>query len=116
MVHPQQIIEEKPIPLGEVKDVLSNLKKSDKELNFLSNKTNEYLDAFISLSKEKKDNLKKSLHDLNLTRLKEEHIVKIIDFLPKNVSELKSVLQAYPLSMAKNDQEEILKVIKEAVG
>ena len=115
MVHPQ-IIEEKPINLGEVKEVLSNLEKRDQELNFSSNRTKEYLDAFISLSKEKKDNLKKSLHNLNLTRLKEEHIVKIIDFLPKNVNELKSVLQAYPLSMAKNDQEEILRVVKEAIG
>ena len=115
MVHPQ-IIEEKPIPLGEVKEVISSIEKRDQELNFLSNKTKEYLDAFISLSKAKKDNLKKSLHDLNLTRLKEEHIVKIIDFLPKNVSEFKSILQAYPLSMAKNDQEEILRVVKEAVG
>ena len=115
MAHPQ-IIEEKPISLVEVRELLSDVEKRDKELNYLSNRTKEYLDAFVTLSKEKKDSLKKKLQDLNLTRLKEEHLAKIIDFLPKTSSELKSILQAYPLSLAKNDQEEILRVVKEAIG
>ena len=115
MAHPQ-IIEEKPISLVEVRELLSDVEKRDKELNYLSNRTKEYLDAFVTLSKEKKDSLKKKLQDLNLTRLKEEHLAKIIDFLPKTSSELKSILQAYPLSLAKNDKEEILRVVKEAIG
>ena len=115
MVHPL-VIEEKPVSLVEAKEILSDIEKRDKELNYLSNRTKEYLDAFVVLSKEKKDILKKKLQDLNLIRLKDEHMIKIIDFLPKTTSELKSILQAYPLSLAKNDQEEILRVVKEAIG
>ena len=52
---------------------------------------------------------------LNLTRLKEEHIAKIIDFLPKTLTELKVVLQAYPLTIPKKDQESTLAVVKDFV-
>jgi len=63
----------------------------------------------------KKGELKKKLQDLKLTRLKEEHITKIIDFLPATANDLKIVLMAYPLSLPKKDQDGIVEVVKEFV-
>jgi len=111
MVNPQ-FIEQKSVSLLEAKECIESIEKRDKELNYLSNKTKEYLDQFVILTKAKEVELKKKLQDLNLTRLKEEHISKICDFLPKTVDELKVVLQAYPLSMPKKDHEEIVKTVK----
>jgi DNA-directed RNA polymerase subunit F len=111
MVNPQ-FIEQKSISLLEAKEAIESIEKRDKELNYLSNKTKEYLDQFVNLNRARKNELEKKLQDLDLTRLKEEHIAKICDFLPQTVDELKVVLQAYPLSMPKKDHEEIVKTVK----
>ncbi len=111
MTNPQ-FIEEKPLSLIDAKQVLAGISKRDEELNYLSNKAKEYLSNFATLPVKKKEELQKQLIKLNLTRLKEEHIAKIIDFLPKTADELKVVLQAYPLSLPKKDQESIVKTVK----
>ncbi len=115
MVNPQ-FIEQKSISLLEAKEAIESIEKRDKELNYLSNKTKEYLDQFVTLNRARKNELEKNLQDLNLTRLKDEHIAKICDFLPKTVDELKVVLQAYPLSMPKKDHEEIVKTVKALIA
>jgi DNA-directed RNA polymerase subunit F len=111
MANPK-FIEQENVSLGEVKVTLEKIEKRDEELNYLSNKAKEYLDAFVKLDTKQREELQKKLEGLDLTRLKEDHITKIIDFLPKDIEELKIVLQAYPLSMPKKDQEEIVKVVK----
>ncbi|HLC52587.1 MAG TPA: hypothetical protein VJI98_05055 [Candidatus Nanoarchaeia archaeon] len=112
MVSPQ-FIEEKPISLADTKKILEDIEKRDEELNYISKKSKLYLDNCLVLSLSKKEELRKKLEGLDLTRLKAEHIMKIIDFLPKDTSDLKVVLQAYPLSMPKKDQEAIVAAVKE---
>ncbi len=108
-----QFISETPLALADVKAAVDMLQKRDQELNFLSNKTKEYLEQFSPLPEKKREELYTKLAALNLTRLKEEHFCKIIDFLPKNLDELKVVLQSYPLSLSKKDQESIAAVMQE---
>lgn len=110
-----QFIEEKSLCMVDIKETLTDIEKRDSQLNYLSNKVKEYLDLFITLSPKKKEELHTKLTELNLTRLREDHITKILDFLPRTVNDLKIVLQAYPLSMPKKDQESIVQVIQEVV-
>lgn len=112
MVNPQ-FVEEKPVSLVDVKELVKDLEKRDGTLSYASTKVKEYLEQFVTLSQPKKEDLHKKLVDLKLTRLREEHFVKIIDFLPATAQELKVVLQAYPLSLSKKDQESILEVVKQ---
>jgi len=105
-------VEEKTLSLVEVKEAIGHIEQRDKEMNFLSNKAKEYLDAFVTLSASKQKDLHKKLVALDLTRLKGEHIA---NFLPTTVNDLKIVLQAYPLSLPKKDQEAIVGVVKEFV-
>jgi DNA-directed RNA polymerase subunit F len=113
MTNPQ-FIEEEALSLVDVKTVVDGISKRDTELGYLSNKAKEYLDAFVTLTTKKKNDLSKTLENLDLTRLKHEHIVKIVDFLPTTVDDLKVVLAAYPLSMPKKDQEAIVSAVKGA--
>ena len=106
-------VSETPLALAEVKAILHSAEKRDGSLNFLSNKAKEQQELFVTLSKEKKDALYSKLTSLNLTRLKEEHFCKIIDFLPQNLEELKVILQSYPLSLSKKDQESIVEAVTE---
>ena len=108
-----KLIEETPLSLAEVKESLKKIEEDDKELNYLSNKTKEYLQHFVTISNEKKEELYKKLVDLNLIRLKEVHIAKIMDFLPTTADDLKIVLQAYPVTMPKKDITAILAIVKE---
>ncbi len=114
MTNPQ-FIEEAPLPLADVKEALEKIEERDKELSYRSNKAKEFLGLFVQIPKDKKDELKKKLVNLNLLRLKEAHIAKIIDFLPKTTEELKVILQAYSVNMPKKDMEKIISTVKEVV-
>lgn len=108
-----QFVSETPLALAEVKAILHLVEKRDESLNFLSNRAKEHQEAFVTLPKPKNDELYSKLTGLNLTRLKEEHYCKIIDFLPQNLEELKVILQSYPLSLSKKDQESVVAAVTE---
>ena len=112
MANPE-FIEDHPLTLVEVNSILQKFESRDKELNYRTKKAKEYVVHFSVLSQEKKEELYKKLVELKLNRIKEVHMAKIIDFLPKSIQDFKVVLQAYPLSLPKKDQESILNVVKE---
>ena len=112
MVKPE-IISEKPITLTELKQEIDNIKKRDKELNFRVGKTEEYLSHFITLSKAKEDELIKKLEKLNVPRLRDIHITKIVDILPKTVDELKIILQGYTITVNNDNLKKIVDVVKD---
>ena len=110
-----QFIEEKPLCLADTQEILKHIQKRDIELNYLSNKAKEYLDNFVTITAKQKEELYKKLKGLELTRLKEEHIMKMLDFLPKTDKELRAALVAYPLSLSKKDQDSIVEVVKDVM-
>jgi len=112
MVKPE-IISEKPITLSELKQEIDKIKKRDKELNFRVGKVEEYLGHFVSLSKAKEDELTKKLEKLNIPRLKDVHITKILDILPKTVDELKIILQGYTITVNNDNMKKIIDVVKD---
>jgi DNA-directed RNA polymerase subunit F len=114
MVNPQ-FVKEEVISLIEVKSLLTSMEKRDVELNYRTNKAKEFIDQLEILAAKKAEELRKNLEGLGLTRLKHEHMMKIIDFLPKDIEELKTVLQAYPLSLPKKDQEAIIGAVKDFI-
>jgi len=108
-----EIIKEEPITMVELKEELTKIKDRDKELGFSSNKTEEYLNQFITLPKEKTQELKEKLEKLKISRLKPEFIVKVIDTLPTSVDQLKVLLQGYVVSISQADAKKIIEVVKE---
>ncbi|MBW3012353.1 hypothetical protein KY311_04160 [Candidatus Woesearchaeota archaeon] len=108
-----KILSQKPVTMSEVKSEIEAIKKRDTELNFRSQRTEEYLNVFAKLSKTKAEELRKKLDNLGVPRLGEDHIVKIIDTLPKNTDELKVILQGYPLTITKDNTEKIVKAVQE---
>lgn len=112
MVKPT-LMEEKPVTLAEVKKDLEEIKKRDGELNFRANKADEYLKDFDILSPTKAQELKKKLEGLDISRLKEDQITKIIDLMPTSVDDLKVILQGYTISISKKDMEQVISVVRE---
>lgn len=106
------IIEEKPISMAEVKDYLDDVKKTKKELNFRENKSLVYINTFAKIKPKDAEELRKGLEKLDITRLKEKYIVKIIDLLPKNLDELKMILSGEEVTLKSEDLNKIIEIVK----
>ena len=84
------IIEEKPLTLSEMKEKLAEIEKRDKGLSLKAQKTKDYLATYVPRVK-KVDDLKKALQDLQISRLKERNMVKLIDLKPKDIDEIRTI-------------------------
>lgn len=98
-----KILNESSINIVEVKEILDETIKKEKQLNFRAQKTLEYLEQTASMPVDKAKKLKDALLKLNISRLKDVQVNKIIDLLPKTPNELKVILQGYNLTLT-NDQ------------
>jgi len=104
------VLDEKPISLTEVKDRLNVIEK-EKTLSFRGEKTKEYLANFVKLSKKDKEKVEKSINGLDIPRLKDRHITKIVDVLPKDLDSLKILLSGETITIKDEDLKRILDVI-----
>jgi DNA-directed RNA polymerase subunit F len=108
-----EIIEETPLTLVEMKERLAKVEKRDKELNFRATKTKEYLNTFTKNEELKKsEELKNKIKELNIPRLKDRQIVKIVDIMPQDMDGLKIIFVGENITVKNEDLEKILQVIK----
>lgn len=70
----------------------------------------KYLDKFSSLKPEKAKELREELEELDILRLKDKHIVKIIDILPETASEINKISPGLALDEEENNK--ILEIVK----
>ena len=106
-----QIISETPINVYQLKKELERIRKRDNELNFRANKTEEYLNQ-VTAFKNAEELFDKIMH-LNILRLREQHIHKIIDIAPTTLNELKVVLQGYTITLNNESMKKIVDAINE---
>ena len=106
-----QIISETPLNMHQLKKELEAIKKRDSELNFRANRAEEYLSQ-IAPNKHADELLDKIMH-LNIPRLKEQHVHKIIDISPTTLNELKVVLQGYTITINNDSMKKIVDTINE---
>ena len=93
--------------------MIQQIKKRDKELNFRSQKTEEHLASAAAYKDAEK--LFDKLNKLNISRLREQHIHKIIDVMPATVKDLKVVLQGYTISVSNENMKKIVDTTKSFV-
>ena len=56
--------------------------------------------------------LKKKIEELNISRLKERHIVKLIDVMPKDIDSLKMILSGESLTLKEEDYQKLLEALQ----
>ena len=105
------VVYEVPITMLDMKKKLEEIEKRDKELNFRAKRVKEYLDMFVGKEHKKQEELKKKIMELNISRLKERHITKILDVIPKDIDSLKILFSGENITIKQEDLENILKVI-----
>ena len=90
--------EETPITMAEVVAMAGDSEKAEAIKKFIK--------GFKVMDVEKARAMKEELKALDLIRLKDEHIVKIVDFVPTDASELNKVVVEVSL-----DQDEVNKIL-----
>jgi len=110
-----EVLEKNPIGILELKKELAAIKKRDGELNFRSQRTEEYVNELAKLSQKDTNTLIKKIRDLELPRLKEEHIRKIVDIVPQNEKQLKVILSGYTLTVNAENMKKIMAALKDSV-
>jgi len=106
-----EVISESPISIIELKKEIEKIKKRDKELNFRGNRTEEYISQVIVAKKA--EGLIEKLAALNIPRLKDNHMKKILDVMPTTVKDLKVVLQGYTVNINSEGLKKIVDAVKE---
>jgi DNA-directed RNA polymerase subunit F len=107
------ILEETTVPLYVVRDALEK-NATQGELNFRANKTLEYLNAIPVVKTKEGEKLVAELQALQIPRMKDAIIHKIVDAQPGSIEELKGVLSAYTLTVTKESLEKIFEVLSKA--
>ncbi len=110
-----KILSEDTISMIELRKELNKIEEKDKELNFRANKTKDYLNNFMVLDEKQEKELIKKIKELKIPRLKEKHIIKILDILPKKIEELKPILQQFIITISNDNLKKIIEIVKSVV-
>jgi DNA-directed RNA polymerase subunit F len=87
------------------------LMKKEKELGYEQKNALEHLRKFCKISEKK---VKKMMEELGkLEKLRDKHIVNIINFLPENLDELRVLFAHERVVLSDEDKKKILKIVKE---
>lgn len=97
-----KVIQMKPVHLADVKELAGEVEEK-KNLK-------DYLKKFGKLTKKKADELADEIRSLNNLKIKEEDIMKIVDFLPKNSEDLNKIFK--DVSLDEKEANDLLEIVK----
>jgi len=106
------IIEQKPVAISEIREKLDNAKTLG-ELSFRAKKVETYVNDLGLPKKEKIDEIHKKITELNISRLRDRHITKVLDIMPTDMETLKSLFTGEAVSIKQDELKQILDVITE---
>ena len=106
-----KIIDQRPISMGELRAETEKIKKRDPEPSIRVTKIVDYLNSFSHLTDAKEKELADALRKLEVPRLRDEHIAKLVDLLPRTVDDLKMILQGYVISVSNENLKRIVDTV-----
>ncbi len=104
-----KIISETPLSLTDVKDIIT---KKKKDITGVAAKTIAYIDSVLQTKEKKAKEMEENLNKLTIQRLKDRHIKKIVDIMPKDMDSLKIIFTGESITVKQEDLQKILEVIK----
>ena len=101
------IYDRAPLNLNEVQEILENIPDSDRK-----EEVKIYLKKFLKTKPSQEKKIKEGLEEMDLLKIKREHIVKIVDLLPVDASDLNKIF--IDVSLNEDEINKILELIKSA--
>lgn len=108
-----QIISETPVDITELQEEIAKIKKRDETASFRVTRAEDYLNSFVTNKKSEGEELFQKISKLDVPRLKDTHIKKIVDIMPATVNDLKVVLQGYSITVSSENLKKIAAIVKE---
>lgn len=105
-----RILDKEPIHMAELAGELKKISK--KELKGLQQKTGDYALKFSKLNKDREAKLYQDILGLEIPRLEVEHIAAIVNLLPRNETELKTIFAGSKTTLAPENIVKILDTLK----
>lgn len=97
------IKESYPITLAEARELLKKI-ETDR-----AKAVADFIKKFTKLTAAEAIKLRQAIKELNIVKLKEEDIIKLIDFKPEDAEDIRKIFAGSELSL---DQDEITKVLE----
>lgn len=107
------IISESPVSMVEVKEEIKKIKKRDAEPSFRATRVDEYLSNFVTLNSKDEKELIAKIEKLEIPRLREEYIKKLVDLMPVNLEQVKVILQGYVVTVSQENMKKLAAVFQE---
>ena len=105
------VLDEKSLNFGDVKTILTSVKKRDTALSTRATKVEDYVNKFNVFDHTQIEEIKKKIEGLGLFRVKEKHINKILDLAPKDVDSLKIIFAGENLTLKQEDLQKVLECL-----
>ena len=99
------ILERTPINMNEVEEIVKELPDDEKKQEI-----ELFLKKFLKTKINQAKKIKKELENLDLMKIKGEHVVKIIDMLPEDASDLNKIF--IDISLNEHEINKILEIVK----
>lgn len=99
------IIDRTPLNMNEVEEIVKTIPDSERK-----EQTGEFLKKFMKAKNSQAKKIKEDLEKMDLIKLKREHIVKIVDLLPVDSSDLNKIFT--DISLNEDETNKILDVVK----
>ena len=99
------IKELQPLDMKETAKILKGIEDSEKKAQIES-----FIKKFSKIDVKKADKIREELKNLEFLKIKPEHIVKIIDALPEDTSDLNKIFTE--TSLTEDETNKILEIIK----
>lgn len=99
------IIDRTPLTMNEVEEILEGIPDSPKKEEIVP-----FLKKFIKAKPEQAKKIKEDLEKIDILKLKREDIVKIVDMLPKDSSDLNKIF--VDVSLNEDETNKILEIVK----
>ena len=99
------IIDRDPLNMSEIEETLKKIPDSDKK-----EEIRLFLKKFLKVKSGQAKKIKEELEKLDLLKLKREHMVKIIDLLPEDSTDLNKIFT--DVSLNEDETNKILDIIK----
>ena len=106
-----ELISTEPVSNAIAGDIIKK-KAKEQELTYREDKVQEYLKKYQKLSKTEYEKAKKELEALEIPRLDDSHLIKILDIMPINGTELRAIVSHSGTVLVDENVEKILGVLK----
>jgi len=99
------ILDRIPLNMNEVQEILEGIPSNDKK-----EEIEGYLKKFVKVSPKQSKKIKEDLEKADLLKIKREHIVKIVDLLPEDASDINKIFS--DISLNEDEVNKILGIVK----